>query len=245
MRTRGGSHRGRGAAGRHTRLGRASLLVAVLALAVALLAAGSVTACKTGSVDVGAENEVTRLEAENAKLKKDLEAANSKAGELEQRVADLEESGGATATGGGAVQPDSGAISVESGKQIGFMKKVYKKGSRYYLTIDYVQFLTGQAAIKAAIADGVIKPGETLDNDYYIRNQNPKLRTFIILAAAPVTTETYFSSGSPVGKASLSLAELMSAMSPADAANGSMRAAPWWITLKNSTVTKIAEQYIP
>jgi hypothetical protein len=214
-------------------------LVAVLAASVALVG------CGQGRVDVGAANEAARLEAENAKLKKDLDAANVKVGELEQRV-DLDESGVATATGSGAIKPtnDAGGAG-ESGKQIGFIKKVYKKGSRYYLTIDYVQFLTGQAAIKAAIADGVIKAGEPLDNDYYIRNQNPKLRTFIILVGAPVTAETYFSGGNPVGKASLSLAEFASAMSPPDADNGSMKAAPWWITLKNSTVTKIAEQYIP
>lgn len=224
---------------------RAGASVLAAGLAAALVLGGSLTACRSGAVDVGAANEATRLQAENAKLKEDLDAANAKVGELEQRVADLEESGGTTATGSGSIPPTNDSSGARESKQIGFIKKVYKTGSRYYLTIDYVQFLTGQAAIKAAIADGVIKAGETLDNDYYIRNQNPKLRTFIILAGASITAETYFSGGNPVGKASLSLAEFQAAMSPSDPDNGSMRAAPWWITIKNSTVVKIAEQYIP
>jgi len=217
-------------------------------LAVVLVLSGALTACRTGTAGVGEANEVTRLEAENAKLKKDLDAANTKVGELERRVADLDESGAATGTGTGARPPTNDRVSPgpdERGRQVGFIKKVYTKGSRYFLTIDYVQFLTGQAAIKAAVEDGVIKAGETLDNDYYIRNQNTKLRTFIITVGIPVSAETYFSGGTPVGKATLTLAEFRSAMSPSDANNGSMRAAPWWITIQNLTVTKIAEQYIP
>jgi hypothetical protein len=215
-------------------------------LAVILVLSGSLTGCRTGAADVGEANEVTRLEAENARLKKDLEAANTKVGELEQRVADLEESAAEPATGG--VPPTNDRVSSgpdERGRQVGYIKRVYKKGSRHYLTIDYVQFLTGQAAIKAAIEDGFIKSGETLDNDYYIRNQNTKLRTFIIKVGIPVSAETYFSGGTPVGKATLTLAEFQSAMSPSDANNGSMRAAPWWITIQNLTVTKIQEQYVP
>jgi len=42
---------------------------------------------------------------------------------------------------------------------------------------DYAQWMTGEEANQAAIEDGVIAEGETVDNDYYIRNQNPQLRT--------------------------------------------------------------------
>ncbi len=38
------------------------------------------------------------------------------------------------------------------------------------LTIDPAEFLTGEAATRAARADGEIGPGEQLDTDYYIRN---------------------------------------------------------------------------
>lgn len=43
------------------------------------------------------------------------------------------------------------------------------------LTFDYVQFLTGSAAEKAAA-----KKGDTVENDYYVLNDNTKKRTFPI-----------------------------------------------------------------
>lgn len=241
MPAQGKSHRPAGPFRTRFLTARIGIGAVALAAVFVLLGAAALAGCGQKAVDVGTANEVARLEAENAKLKKDLDAANAKVAALEQRVADLEESGGATATGGGTAGPDPGGTGGESGRQIGFLRRVFTKSGRYYLTIDYVQFLTGQAAVKAAVEDGEIKAGETLDNDYYVRNQNPKLRTFTIKAGIPVTVETYV----PTGKASVSLAEFKAAMSPSDANNSSMRAAPWWITLKDSTVTKIAEQYIP
>ena len=62
----------------------------------------------------------------------------------------------------------------------GLIKEVWEDGSGRHLKIDYVDFLTGAEADAAAIADGVISPGEHVDNDYYPRNVNPKLREFAV-----------------------------------------------------------------
>ena len=61
-------------------------------------------------------------------------------------------------------------------KQIGYIKKVYAKSGKNYLSIDYIQWLTGDAAEKAMREDGQCpKTGECIVYDgYYIRNQNPK-----------------------------------------------------------------------
>lgn len=49
------------------------------------------------------------------------------------------------------------------------------------MTFDMVELLTGAAALKAAKEDGEIpKEQDSIDNDYYIRNRNPLLRTFPI-----------------------------------------------------------------
>ncbi len=45
------------------------------------------------------------------------------------------------------------------------------------IVADYAQWLTGEEADQAAIEDGEIPEGETMPNGYYIRNQNPQLRT--------------------------------------------------------------------
>ena len=58
--------------------------------------------------------------------------------------------------------------------QATFIKKTgVADGGDHTMTFDYVQFLTGAAAVKAAAAHG-----DTADNDFYVLNENPKLRTF-------------------------------------------------------------------
>ena len=58
--------------------------------------------------------------------------------------------------------------------QATFIKKTgVADGGDHTMTFDYVQFLTGSAAIHAATAHG-----DTVDNDFYVVNDNPKLRTF-------------------------------------------------------------------
>jgi hypothetical protein len=76
-----------------------------------------------------------------------------------------------------SAQPPSPSASpaLAEGRSFGYIKSVNAAGST--LVFDLAQFFTGDAAIKAAQEDGVIGSGETLDNDYYIRNVNPLLRT--------------------------------------------------------------------
>jgi hypothetical protein len=63
--------------------------------------------------------------------------------------------------------------------QATFIKKTgVADGGAHTMTFDYVQFLTGSAAIHAATAHG-----DTADNDYYVVNDNPKLRTFPVASS--------------------------------------------------------------
>lgn len=55
---------------------------------------------------------------------------------------------------------------------------------------DYAQWLTGDEANQAAIEDGEIPEGETVPNDYYIRNQNPQLRTLALADNVSVVLPT-------------------------------------------------------
>lgn len=53
------------------------------------------------------------------------------------------------------------------------------------ITIDYVEFYTGEEAIEKALEDGsdvveMDEYGYYIPNDYYIRNNNPRLRTFLL-----------------------------------------------------------------
>lgn len=74
---------------------------------------------------------------------------------------------------------------------IGFIEKLYKKGDTYYMDIDYVEFYRGDKAVEEAKKDGFAYYDEELGewvlfNDYYIRNNNPKIRTFPIALEADI-----------------------------------------------------------
>jgi hypothetical protein len=58
------------------------------------------------------------------------------------------------------------------------------------IVADYAQWLTGDEADQAAIEDGEIPEGDTVPNGYYIRNQNPQLRTLPLASDAAVMLPT-------------------------------------------------------
>lgn len=61
-----------------------------------------------------------------------------------------------------------------------------------YLIVDFIQFFVEEEATKAAIQNGDfwIENGDTIpdiNNDYYIKNENKKLRKFIVSRKADIT----------------------------------------------------------
>jgi len=62
-------------------------------------------------------------------------------------------------------------------KTAAFVTGVRTTGGITYVTLDYIQFLTGDEAVAAAAARGDESPPP---NDYYIVNDNPQLREFPI-----------------------------------------------------------------
>ena len=105
--------------------------------------------------------------------------------------------------------------------------------------------LSGTEADKAAIADGDIPAGEHVPNDYYIRNKNPKLRTFEVAFNAKITMKTYKANGGLKPK-TITFSELKALYSKNDEeAKMFKKYVPYWIELKGSTITSIEELFIP
>jgi hypothetical protein len=71
--------------------------------------------------------------------------------------------------------------------QFGYVGALTPQGKAYKLRFDPALWLQGETANRAAQADGVIRPGETVPNDYYIRNPDHKLLTYKLPASAHVT----------------------------------------------------------
>jgi hypothetical protein len=133
-----------------------------------------------------------------------------------------------------------------SERQIGYIKKVYIKGGKSYLDIDYIQWLTGDAAEKAMRQDGECpKTGECIVlNDYYIRNLNPLMRTFEISPDVTITMQTYdMETTGQVQAESINLSQFGQIW------NGSMKpnlkSVPYIVEIQNQQITKINEQYVP
>ena len=71
--------------------------------------------------------------------------------------------------------------------QYGYVASVTQKGREYVLRFDPAYWLEGETANVAAAEDGVVKPGEAVPNDYYIRNPDHKLLTYKLPAGTHVT----------------------------------------------------------
>lgn len=134
------------------------------------------------------------------------------------------------------LQPD-GTI-----RAMGFIDRVWVEGGKRSLSIDYAEMLSGEAALKAAIEDGFIQPGETLDNDYYIRNQNPMKREFTIAAGVSITTQTR-SGGMGESATWEEFLSFWGPNPPEDAEH--LKEMPWWIVRDGQEVIEIEEQYLP
>ena len=133
-------------------------------------------------------------------------------------------------------------------KAMGYIDKVYVKDGRRYISIDYAEYLTGAAADAAAVAAGEIKPGEHVEDDYWIQNDNPQKRVFEVSDSVAITTSTWISTypwneimDHPATWAQFK--SFWSATPPADAIH--LHRSPWWIERDGPLVVKIDEQFQP
>jgi hypothetical protein len=103
------------------------------------------------------------------------------------------------------------------------------------IVVDIVQWFTGDAARRAAAEDGAPEPND----DYYVRNANPRLRTLAVAFEAPITVNVLGAeeSGSATKDIPTTLDEL--------AGNPGLKDALFWLTLRDGQVQRIAEQYLP
>jgi hypothetical protein len=94
----------------------------------------------------------------------------------------------APSTGAGTRLPPA----VPAGQMViyGHIKSLTPSGGRYVLRFDPAWLLEGSTAEKAAVADGVLPPGQPVPNDNYTRDDSHKLLTFLVPRTARVTVLT-------------------------------------------------------
>jgi hypothetical protein len=120
----------------------------------------------------------------------------------------------------------------------GFIRSWYAKGGTFYLRFDRAVLLTGKAADDASAAHGGESP---VPNDYYIQNDNPRLRDLAIVDRAKVIGSQQLS-GSP-GPNPSSLGALLAFV---DQGGPQVKATPFHLKYdRHGLVIRVQEQYIP
>lgn len=183
-----------------------------------------------------------RLKKEQAKHKKELEAARKTIKKLTDK---LEESERKEETSTAGTEMEKGSTKPSLVKQCGYIKRLYEKGGKNFLDLDYVEFLTGEAANQAAREDGKIEPGETVPNDCYVRNRSSKIRTFEIGDKVEVLVKEYHFEGETLKNRLLNFATFKTMFKTNDPSNQYIADSLYWITLHDNVVTEIEEQYVP
>jgi hypothetical protein len=149
---------------------------------------------------------------------------------------------GPTAPTGPTAEPPTEA-ELEDGRHFGFVEAVDVAGAT--IEFDLAYFLTGEDANEAAAERGLETP---VPNDYFIVNDNPRLRT---LALAPDLElalldwanccDEFFQGDLEAFAAAIDSGEQVTVGD--DVYQGV--ASPYWLTVEGGVVVRIEEQYLP
>lgn len=142
------------------------------------------------------------------------------------------------ATAQPATQPAARPTTAARGSDFGFIRSWYAKTGTIYLRFDRAVLLTGDAADAASVAHGGESP---VPNDYYIQNDNPRLRDLAIANQITVVGSQQLT-GSPEPKPS----SLKALLTFVHKGGPLVAATPFHLTYNDhGLVTRIKEQYVP
>jgi hypothetical protein len=123
---------------------------------------------------------------------------------------------------------------IADGRHPAYLTRV--DADRREVTVDVVQFFTGDAASRAAEEDDA--PEVPPPNDYWIRNSSKQLRVLPVAPDAVITVNPLAAeeTGSATEDVTVSLARL---------SQYPYTPSLFWITAEDGTLTRIAEQFLP
>ena len=121
------------------------------------------------------------------------------------------------------------------------------------VTADYAQWLTGDDAIEAAGEAGDLDDnGDLPGGDFYIVNENPRLRELRLDSDALVTLNACFVEGECIAVVEVSVEQWLALLRgdvPADLGEGfqwyGQGLLPYWLTFDGETIVGVEEQYLP
>ncbi len=139
-------------------------------------------------------------------------------------------------------------------RQFAYIEKVEQADDgTWTVTADYAQWLTGDDAVEAAEQAGDLDDnGDLPSGDYYILNENPRLRELVLDPAAPIALNACFISGDCVVLVDATIADwvaLLNGEVPESLGEGFQwygnGLLPYWLIFDGETIVGIEEQYLP
>lgn len=124
-------------------------------------------------------------------------------------------------------------------KVFGHIRALARHGDHYVLRFDPADLLEGSTARMAAAADGVIKPGDVVTNDFYIRDTDHKVLTYIVPGNAKVTV------AARTGSTPIHVFELARAETTGHARRQYNPAIGFWISVSHDAVRRLDQMYLP
>jgi hypothetical protein len=190
------------------------------------------------------QNRLAETRSELAATEAELEESRRIADQSAEEPLDLSEQPKEPASQDDSeAEPSEAPAADEDGtqEQFAFVKKLVA-GKPGTVELDYAEFLTGASAAKAAAARGEESPPP---NDYFIVNDNKKLRTFKIAANAKVRlVSSADGTSDPAGYDSTVERWANHFAAPTDE-NWSIRNAGYWFVIEDGVVVEVREQYTP
>jgi hypothetical protein len=132
---------------------------------------------------------------------------------------------------------------LEDGEHFGFVESVDATGGT--MVFDLAYFLTGQEANEAAAERGLETP---VPNDYFIVNDNPRLRTLVLAPDVELALLDWDTCCDEFIERDLAIfAEAIDAdgLVTIDGQLYYGSLSPYWLTVEGGFVTRIEEQYLP
>lgn len=136
----------------------------------------------------------------------------------------------------------AGDTTIKGKEQYAYIKTIFKKNGVSYIVADYIQFLTGKKAFEAAKKHGDLDTtyddkGNVsdvfVDDDYYIVNENDKLRDLPL--SENVVIELHSTDEHKPGLVKVSVADF----------GKKLPDAPYLLTISNEKVIEITQVYVP
>ena len=174
----------------------------------------------------------------------EIDALKATVDQKDQLIASLTEKYNSTVASASVAATKTPEVTTTSGttKQFTFIKDVIIKGGKATVSADFAQFLTGKAAADSATAHGDESPPP---NDYYIANDNKKLRSLPVKPGIKVMLTALDDGTSDPEGYKVSVEKWAGYYAAPTQDTGSITGGPYWITITDGVVTAIAEQYTP